>query len=263
MIGYPLEIIGFVFVAGLCVGSFLNVCIWRIPEGRSIVSPPSSCPCCGYRLRFYDNIPILSYLWLRGRCRQCQSPISLRYPVVELMTGLVAVALLFRFGLTLYSLIYFIFLAVLLVITFIDIDHQIIPNSLSLPGIPLFFCLSLALPSLSAVDSLIGIGVGGGSLLLVAWTYERCTGREGMGMGDVKLLALIGALIGWQGVLVTIFVGSVVGTVIGSLVMVAAGKNSRFRIPFGPFLSLGAMVYVFFGPELILWYLNLARVGAT
>ncbi len=259
---YPLEIIGFVFVVGLCVGSFLNVCICRIPESRSIISPPSSCPKCGYQIRFYDNIPIVSYLWLRGKCRRCHTRISLRYPLVELLTGLMAIALLFRFGLTVYSLIYFAFLAVLLVITFIDIDYQIIPNSLSLPGIPLFFALSLALPFISVAESLIGILVGGGSLLLVAWGYHLYTGREGMGMGDVKLLAMIGAMIGWQGVIMTIFVGSLAGTVVGLTVMLASGKNTRLPIPFGPFLSLGAMVYIFFGPELILWYLNMARVGA-
>ncbi len=251
----PLEIIiGFIF--GLFIGSFLNVCIYRIPANRSIVTPASNCPACGTPIQFYDNIPIVSYILLMGKCRQCTSKISVRYPMVELLTGILAALCVLKFGLSLAAGIYFVFTATLLVITFIDIDHRIIPDVISLPGIPLFFAASFFLPGIGPVESIIGILVGGGSLFLVAWLYYMLTGKEGMGGGDIKLLAMIGAIVGWQGVILTVFAASITGTAVGGALMLFSGKNLKLAIPFGPFLSMGAAVSVFYGPELIRWYIH-------
>jgi leader peptidase (prepilin peptidase) / N-methyltransferase len=255
---YFLQAIPLLF--GLCIGSFLNVCIYRLPAGKSIVHPGSMCPVCNRMIAAYDNIPLISYFLLGGRCRRCKTPISLRYPLVELITGLLALGVFIRFGLTPAALIFFIFSAALIVVTFIDIDHRIIPDLITLPGIPVFFVASLLLPHpdliSSVVESAMGILAGGGSLFLVAWTYERLTGKEGMGMGDVKLLAMIGALLGWRGVLFTIFSGSSVGCLAGLLLMARNRGGMKMAVPFGPFLSIGALLYVFWGPPLINWYLH-------
>jgi leader peptidase (prepilin peptidase) / N-methyltransferase len=249
-------LLALIFLFGLCIGSFLNVCIYRIPESKSIVFPGSMCPDCGNPINFYDNIPVLSFIILRGKCRNCNEPISLRYPVVELLTGVFAVSVFLKFGAGMEAPVYFLFIATLLVITFIDIDHRIIPDVISLPGIVLFFIASLAIPAISIKDSVIGILAGGGILFVIAELYLRITGKEGMGGGDVKLLAMIGALIGWQGVLFTIFASSLIGTIIGIMFMLVQGKNLKLAIPFGPFLSIGAVVYVFFGNEFINWYFS-------
>lgn len=249
----------FAFIFGTIIGSFLNVCIYRLPISKSIVHPRSMCPSCGNTIRFYDNIPILSYLWLRGRCRYCKTPISIRYLLVELMGGLFCLSVLLKYGLTFPSAVYYVFIATLIVITFIDIDHRIIPDYLSLPGIPIFFLASLALPSLTYWDALLGILVGGGSLFLVAWTYHLITKKEGMGGGDIKLLAMIGALIGWKGVLFTIFISSAAGALSGMTIMLLTRQNLKLAVPFGPFLAIGAISYIFFGPQLIYWYFNVLR----
>jgi leader peptidase (prepilin peptidase)/N-methyltransferase len=250
-------IVGLVFMFGTCIGSFLNVCIYRLPSSMSIINPSRSfCPQCNSAIQFYDNIPVFSYLWLKGRCRNCKASISLRYPLVELMTGILAIAILFMFGLTLEGFVYFIFISSLLVITFIDIDHKIIPDIISLPGIPIGLAASFVLPDITFKSSLIGLLVGGGSLLLVAWTYSLITHKEGMGGGDIKLLGMIGTFIGWKGVIFTIFAASLAGTLVGIIVMLLKGKNLKFAIPFGPFLSIGAMSYVFFGEKVMFWYLH-------
>jgi leader peptidase (prepilin peptidase)/N-methyltransferase len=194
---------------------------------------------------------------LRGRCRFCKERISFRYPVVEILTGLFALVTFLKYGITLEALIYYVFVSALIVITFIDIDHQIIPDIITLPGIPLFFLASFALPGITYIDSIIGVFAGGGSLFLVAWIYHLVTKKEGMGGGDIKLLAMIGALIGWQGVLFTIFVASAVGTISGILVMLKARKSMKLAIPFGPFLAIGGIAYIFIGPQLIYWYFNI------
>ncbi len=234
----------------------MNVCIYRLPVSKSIVRPRSMCTKCGNFIRFYDNIPVLSYLWLKGRCRNCGELISIRYPLVEIMSGLFALCAYLIFGFTLEGLIYYVFIATLLVITFIDIDHKIIPDIISIPGIPIGFIASFALPSLSYLDSLLGILVGGGSLFLVAWIYELIKGNDGMGGGDIKLLAMIGAFIGWKGVLFTIFVSSAIGTLVGIIVMLRTQKGLKLAVPFGPFLSIGAIIHIFFGPQLIYWYFS-------
>jgi len=169
------------FIFGICIGSFLNVCIYRLPHSKSIVHPPSACPGCDTPIRSYDNIPILSFLLLRGKCRTCKTVISIRYPLVELMVGLFAVCAYLKFGLTLEALIIYIFIASLVVITFIDIDYRIIPDAISLPGIPIGFAASFFLPAITYKESLAGILVGGGSLLLVAWVYSLITHKEGIG----------------------------------------------------------------------------------
>jgi leader peptidase (prepilin peptidase)/N-methyltransferase len=247
--------VSLVFMFGMCIGSFLNVCIYRLPSSTSIINPSRSfCPQCNSAIQFYDNIPVLSYLWLKGRCRNCKAPISPRYPLVELMTGILAIAILFKFHLTLEGVIYFVFTSSLLVITFIDIDHKIIPDIISLPGIPIGLAASFVLPAMTFKSSLLGLLAGGGSLLLVAWTYSLITRKEGMGGGDIKLLGMIGTFIGWKGVIFTIFAASLTGTLAGMIVMLLKGKNLKFAIPFGPFLSIGAMSYVFFGEKVIFWY---------
>ena len=245
------------FIFGICVGSFLNVCIYRLPLSKSIVFPSSACPDCQVPIRFYDNIPLISYLLLKGKCRNCHTGISVRYPLVELMGGLFAVCVYLKFNLTLEALTAYIFIAALLVITFIDIDHRIIPDVISLPGIPMGFAASLFVSSIHYLDSIIGILVGGGSLLIVAWVYNLLTKKEGMGGGDIKLLAMIGAFIGWKGVLLTIFLSSAIGTVSGLLLMLRSRKTMKMAIPFGPFLSIGAIIYIFFGKELIFWYFQI------
>jgi leader peptidase (prepilin peptidase) / N-methyltransferase len=249
----------FIFLMGLCIGSFLNVCIYRLPESKSIVHPRSMCPNCDTLIPFYDNIPLFSYLWLKGQCRRCKVKISMRYPMVELLGGLVALGTYLRFGLTIETLIYYVFIAALLVVTFIDLDHRIIPDVITLPGIPICFAASFALPAITYKDALLGILVGGGSLFLVAWVYTLLTKKEGMGGGDIKLLAMMGAIVGWQGVLFTIFVASLVGTLAGFAVMLQSRKGMKLAVPFGPFLSIGSITYIFFGTELVTWYLNLLR----
>ena len=246
----------FVFCIGAAVGSFLNVCIYRLPQGLSIAAPRSFCPACQTPIRAYDNIPIISFLILGGKCRKCRAPISWRYPLVEALTGALALALFLKMGLTLSFASHFCFVAALVVITFIDLDHRLIPDVISLTGIVIGFLLALLGITIGIWNSLIGIAVGGGSLYLVAIAYEAVTKREGMGGGDVKLLAMIGAWLGWQAVLFTLFFSSLLGSLIGGSVMMLKKEDGKYAIPFGPFLALAALAYVFFGEKLIHWYLN-------
>lgn len=250
-----------VFVFGLCIGSFLNVCIYRLPAAKSISDPSRSiCPVCGSLIRFYDNIPVLSFMLLRGRCRHCNTPISYRYPIVEILSGLFALCVFLKFGPTLQGFVFYTFISSLIVITFIDIDHQIIPNVITLPGIPVFFFASFAVPGITYIDAILGVLAGGGSLYAVGWVYYLIKKEEGMGGGDIKLLAMIGALLGWKGVLFTIFLGSAAGTFAGLIVMASRRlMDTRLRIPFGPFLAIGAISHIFFGNNLILWYTGMLR----
>lgn len=247
------------FVVGAVVGSFLNVCIHRLPSGESVVFPASHCPRCHRPIRPYDNIPIVSYLILHGRCRQCGGAISLRYPIVEVLAGLAAAAAFSALGLSAHTLLTFAFLCALIVITFVDLDHQIIPDAISLPGIGVGFAAALILGEPAWTASLAGILLGGGLLWGVAEGYYRLTGREGMGGGDIKLLAMIGAFLGWQAVPVTLLIGSLGGAVVGIALMLVQRRDSRTPIPFGPFLALGALCALFWGDALIAWYLDLAQ----
>jgi len=176
---------------------------------------------------------------------------------VELLTGLLTVLVFAVFGPTAEGFIYFLLVTVLIAVTFIDIDHRIIPDQITLPGIPLFFLAAFFLPRFTIMDSLLGILAGGGSLYMVAWGYHLLTGQEGMGGGDIKLLAMIGAVVGWQGVLFTIFTGSLLGCIAGFSLMIKNRKGMKLAVPFGPFLSMGAVIYVFFGPSIVHWYFNL------
>ena len=247
----------FAFVFGAIVGSFLNVCIYRLPKGLSIVEPPSHCFHCKTPVGPIDNIPLISYLVLRGRCRHCGTPFSARYFAVELLTGVIAVALLHHFGLTPTLFLYFAFAAALIVVTFIDVDYLIIPDAISLPGIGVGLTASFLFEGMpTPLESAIGIVLGGGILWVVASGYEKITGVEGMGFGDVKLLAMIGAFLGWRGVPLCLLIGSLSGSVIGITAMAILGKNRRWEIPFGPFLALGAILTLLFGNQLLSWYLS-------
>jgi len=248
----------FAFVFGTLVGSFLNVCICRLPKDESIVSPPSHCPVCSYQIRWYDNIPLVSYLLLRGKCRGCGARISIQYPLVELLNGVLTMLLFLRFGPTPAFATLFLFCSALVVITFIDIEHQIIPDEISLPGIVVGFALSFFLQGHGWLNSLLGILLGGGSLLLVAYSYQLLTGKEGMGGGDIKLLAMMGAFLGWKAVPFIIFASSLIGSVVGISIMLVQKKDSKLAIPFGPYLAVGAVLYIFYGKALIHWYLGLS-----
>ena len=251
------NIISIIF--GAIMGSFLNVCSIRLPKEESIVAPGSHCPQCKKPIKFYDNIPLVSYLLLKGRCRYCHSPISIQYPLVEGITALGSLILFMKFGPSLSYLIYFAFVAALIVITVIDLYHQIIPDVISLPGIGVGLLASLIIPQITFLNSLLGVLLGGGSLFLVATLYQWLFKREGMGGGDVKLLAMIGAFLGWKAVILTILLGSLIGSITGIIIMVSKGKDFKYAIPFGPFLSLGAVIALFYGPSLINWYLYLNR----
>ena len=246
-------------IFGAMVGSFLNVCIFRLPNEESIIWPGSHCPHCEKPIRFYDNIPLISFLVLKGKCRDCRAPISLQYPFVEGITALSSLFLVIKFGPSLSYLVYFTFVSALIVITVIDLYHQIIPDVISLPGIGVGLLVSLIIPQITFSNSLIGVLLGGGSLFIVATFYQWLFKREGMGGGDIKLLAMIGAFLGWKAVLLTILLSSLIGSVTGILMMVVKGKDFKYAIPFGPFLSLGAVISLFYGEEIVRWYLYLNR----
>jgi len=234
-------------VLGAIVGSFLNVCIYRIPSGKSIVLPASHCPVCKYPIKVYDNIPVISYIILRGKCRNCNERISPIYPAIELLTAIMSLILFRKYGLSLEYLFSFVFTCALIVITFIDLKHQIIPDVITLPGIPLFALAAIFFMNVKFMDSLIGILAGGGFLFLIALGYQLLTKREGMGGGDIKLLAMLGGFLGWQSLWFIIMASSLIGAVAGISTMICKGKNSRYAIPFGPFLSIGAVAYIFWG----------------
>jgi leader peptidase (prepilin peptidase)/N-methyltransferase len=240
---------------GAIVGSFLNVVILRLPEeDASIVFPASHCPKCLNPLSWFENIPILSYILLRGKCSHCHTSISLQYPVVELLTALLAAAVCFKFGYSLQAGGYFIFGTALLVIIFIDIHHQIIPDVISLPGIILGFLFSFINSSLTWQSSLIGLLLGGGVLYTIAYLYSLLRKQDGMGGGDIKLLAMIGAWLGWQSLPFVIFLSSITGSIAGLIAMRWQKKGGSTRIPFGPFLSCAALVYVFYSEEILYFY---------
>ncbi len=243
------------FLLGALVGSFLNVVILRLPEDdSSIVFPASHCPHCDTPINWYDNIPIISFVLLARRCRACRAPISWQYPLVELSMALLSLALFLTFSLSFSFAAYFIFSAALLAIIFIDFHHQIIPDVISLPGIGLGFACSFLLPELSWQDSAFGILLGGGSLYAVATGYYLCTRREGMGGGDIKLLAMIGAFLGWQTIPFVIFCASFTGALFGIIAMLQQQKGGQTVIPFGPFLAGTSLFYLFFAEKIQLFY---------
>lgn len=253
------------FILGLIIGSFLNVCISRLPGGTSIIIPGSRCPSCGASIRFYDNIPIVSYIILGGRCRECNARISARYPAVELLNAILYVVALNRYGTgSLWILLfYFLFLSSLIVITFIDLEHQIIPDTITLPGIPLALIAGATIlpdpfsksDSLGLQASLIGILTGGGLFYLTAVLGKAVFRKDALGGGDIKMMALVGGVLGWKGVLLTTFSGSLIGSLMGISLMVLKGKRWGLRIPFGPYLAIGTVISLFWGQDIMKWYL--------
>jgi leader peptidase (prepilin peptidase) / N-methyltransferase len=246
----------FAFLVGCCFGSFYNVLIHRLPAGQSIVRPGSHCPRCGHAISFYDNIPLLSYLILRGKCRHCRALIPFRYPLVEALTGILTLLLYLRCGLTQQCFIEWVFVSLLIIITFIDLDTYLIPDVLSVTGMIAGFAFSFVSLRLSWSESLIGIVMGGGFFYLVAITFLYIRHKEGLGGGDIKLLAMIGAFLGWPGVVFTVLAASLIGTVAGLAIMWRSRKGLGAMIPFGPFLASGAVLYVFWGDEFYRWYVG-------
>jgi leader peptidase (prepilin peptidase)/N-methyltransferase len=247
-----------IFALGAVIGSFLNVCIHRIPLGQSIVRPGSRCPACKAPIRAYDNIPIMSFLFLRGRCRRCRKPISWRYPLVEALNGGGYLLLLWQFGLGWPTLVYALLYSSLIVVTFIDLDYQIIPDVITYPGIVIGLATGYFLP-VGLWGSVIGLLVGGGLFWLVAEASLRIMKQEGMGGGDIKLIAMIGAFLGWHKVLLTIFLASLSGALVGLAFMLLKGWGRKTPIPFGPFLALGAVLALLWGTAIVEWYVGLSR----
>ena len=238
---------------GLCIGSFLNVVIYRLPLGQSLASPPSRCRTCGYSLRWFDNIPVLSWVWLRGRCRQCGTAVSWQYPLVELITAALfaLVLLLTAPGVLIASRL--LLVSILVALFGIDLEHQILPNSITLPGIAIGVALSFFAPP-GWRDAVIGAILGAGILYAIAYGYYLWRHEEGMGMGDVKMLAMIGAFLGWKAVLVTLVLSSFSGALIGVLLLTLQKGGMKFALPFGTFLSIGALIAMFVGEPLVAWY---------
>ncbi len=267
-------------VLGAIIGSFLNVVIHRLPLEESIAFPNSRCPSCGAAIAFYDNVPVLSYLFLRGRCRTCKESISARYPAVELMTAGLFVAVAWTSGLSPALPFNLAFVSALVALIFIDAEHMILPNAITYPGIVFALVARLVLPYLtgvphfddlsglmagslaglplwgvSVVGALIGALVGGGSLWLMGWTWEKLRGIEAMGLGDVKMMFMVGAYLGWRLTILTIFLGVLTGSLIGILIMLRQGrKNMQLLLPFGVFLGTGAIAALLVGSRIVEWY---------
>ena len=253
MTGLELAIVAFF---GLAVGSFLNVVIHRVPRGESVVSPGSRCPACGYKLRAIDNIPVISYAMLLGRCRQCRARISPRYPLVELATAVLFVLHYFVFGWTPLLAVRLVFAAAMVALFAIDLEHHLLPDVITLPGIGAGLAASLFLPP-GIRDSLIGILAGGGVLWLIGEAYYRYSGEEGMGGGDVKMLGMIGAFLGWQLVIVTLVFSSIAGSVVGILLIVTRRGGLKYALPYGTFLAIAALVASLAGAEIVDWYVGM------
>jgi len=270
-----------VLLFGLIVGSFLNVCIARIPLEISIVTPRSYCPQCKTPIRWYDNLPLVSFAVLRGRCRTCGQHISWRYPLVELLNGLLYLWAISEFGFTGEAVLVMALCSSLVVITFIDLDHQIIPDVITLPGMaiglgaapffmttlagPLSFGLGSVLPPLgqygtSFLNAFIGLVLGGAPLYLIGLLWEKLRKVEAMGGGDVKYMAMVGTFLGWKGAFLTIMLGAVAGSMVGVALIVLKKHQADKVIPFGPFLAFGTLLTLFMGSEIITWYLGLLSI---
>lgn len=239
-------------VVGACVGSFLNVCAYRWPEELSVVSPPSRCPKCGTRIKWYDNVPVLGWIWLRGRCRACKAPVSIQYPLVELFTGLLWAFTLYRFGVSWEGLASGVFFTILLGIALSDARTYIIPDEFSIGGLVIGLAFSFLPGGIDPLSAFLGALVGGGLLWLVAILGEWVFKKEAMGGGDIKMLAMIGAFIGIPGVLLTLFLGALFGSVVFGPISLKTGK----LVPFGIFLALGAAIAEVWGSQLVAWYLH-------
>ena len=238
---------------GLCIGSFLNVVIYRLPIGQSLATPPSRCRKCGYSLRWFDNIPVISWVLLRGRCRKCGVSVSWQYPAVELVTGALFVLVVWLTPFEPLMIARLMFVCILIALFGIDLEHQILPNSITLPGIVIGLLLSLIAPP-GWKDAVIGALLGAGILYGIAGAYYLWRREEGMGMGDVKMLAMVGAFLGWKAVLVTLVLSSFSGAVIGVILLSAQGRGMKFALPFGTFLAIGALIAMFVGEPIVAWY---------
>lgn len=247
---------------GLAVGSFLNVCIYRLPREKSVVRPRSFCPKCRTPIKWYDNIPLLSYLILFGRCRCCRRPISPRYLIVELISAGFSWFTFWHFQEWIpYLLYYLLLISPLIVVTFIDLEHRIIPDVIAIPGIFVGVAVRFIMMhgdwTTVGVDVLLGIVVGGGFLAVVGLGYEWLKKREGLGGGDIKLAAMLGAFFGWKGIIFILLISSVVGSLAGVVLILIFRKGMKYAIPYGPFLAFGAIVYLFWGEVILNWYLGL------
>jgi len=242
------------FVIGAVLGSFLNVLIYRLPRGQSVVSPPSSCPQCGERIRPWENVPILSYLLLRGRCSHCGVHIPERYPIVEFLAGVAPVLLFARYGFGRELALFWPLSCVLIVLSFIDLDLRIIPDRVTLPGIVIGLVLAPLLGVTTIGGSLIGAVAGGGALYLIAVLGDAVFGKESMGGGDIKLAAMLGAFMGWQAVLVLLFAAFLSGAVAGVAALIVKGRDWDRSLPFGPFIAAGAFLAAVWGDSILAWY---------
>jgi leader peptidase (prepilin peptidase) / N-methyltransferase len=267
-------------VIGATIGSFLNVVIHRLPREESVVFPNSRCPSCGGVIAFYDNVPVLSYIFLSGRCRSCRQSISARYPAVELMTALLFVAVAWRQGLSIALPFDFIFVSAIVALIFIDAEHMILPNAITYPGIAFALVARIVVPYLvgqphfddlgplmhgalaglpmwaaSVIGGVLGALIGGGSLWLMGWTWEKLRNIEAMGLGDVKMMFMVGAYLGWRLTILTIFMAVLSGSIIGIfLIMRQEKRDTQMLLPFGVFLGIGAIAALLVGQPIVEWY---------
>lgn len=246
---------------GAMIGSFLNVCIYRLPRHESIIWPGSHCPGCDTPIAWYDNIPLLSYLWLTGRCRSCRVPIPFQYPLVEAANALGYLVIFWAFGANWTSLLYALLYSALLVVAGTDLTHKIIPDVITLPGIVIGLIGAATVLPVTLINAVLGVAVGGGLLWILAWLSPYLFGKEGMGGGDIKLMAMVGAFFGWKPALLTIMIGSLTGSVIGIALIASCVLKRDEYIPFGPFLVFGALLSMFFAQPLIDWYQGLLAPG--
>ncbi len=252
---YGIEIV-LIFILGLIVGSFSNVCIYRIPRNESIVYPASHCPKCRSNISPKDNIPLLSFILLKGRCRNCKSKISIQYPIVELLTGLIYLIIYLIFGLSIQTLIYIILSSALIIIAFIDLNEQIVPDVISLPGIVVGFIISFFAPYILFINSALGVLIGGGIILIIGLAGSVIFKKEAMGGGDVKLAAMIGAFLGWRYIIISLFLGFFLGALAGIILIMSKIKSREDAIPFGPFIVLGSFITLLWGEKIISWYIG-------
>jgi leader peptidase (prepilin peptidase)/N-methyltransferase len=245
-----------IFILGLIVGSFSNVCIYRIPKNESIIYPASHCPKCSSPIKPIDNVPILSYVLLKGRCRNCKNKISIQYPSVELLTGLIYLIIYLIYGLNIQTLIYIILSSALIIIAFIDLNEQVIPEVISLPGIVIGIILSVFVPYISLINSALGIVIGGGIILVIRLAGSLIFKKESMGIGDIELTAMIGAFLGWRYITISLFLGFFLGALAGIFLIILKIKSREDSLPFGPFIILGSFITLLWGEKIISWYIG-------
>lgn len=244
------------FIFGAIWGSFANVAIYRLPKNENVAFPPSHCQKCKAKIKWYDNIPIFSWIVLRGKCRACKEAFSIRYPIVEIITAILFTISFLVIGWKWYLLEVLIFILGLVIITFIDLDHFIIPDKISLPGIVIGLIGAAVNPERQVLDAVLGVILGGGFLWAVAYVYFLLRKEEGMGGGDIKLLAWIGAVCGWKSVPFVIITSSIFGSLIGIFLILKSKKGLKTIIPFGPYLAFASIIYIFHGREITDWYLQ-------